>query len=229
MSTALLLILITHPQLLFSQANYSNNNKPKVVLVEADYSLNLPIGTFKEKTDKWIHGINTSVYRQLKYDKPQFLGLRLSYSVMATERGDYIDSFGFDTDRKVTGNRVGLHFAYRIYPKGYYWKFDPFLSAFMGTEFLYTTINDRDVESEEGVAFNIENFNASLSYGMMAGTHFNISEYVLLSLKLAYQSSTISSYLVEDDLSQFNPLNRFEIKSSSMESFNLLFGLTFAF
>jgi len=201
----------------YHQEYYDNDEGQKVNIFEIDFHFNIPVNNFAQNYNGVLVGPGIAFYRQRKFEKPEFWGVRIKYHLMDRGTGridDVIDGEFVDINRTVASSIVQAEFAYRIYPQGNYWIFDPYVELGLGGAVYYTSVSDQVVQFEDSIHL---------------GTHVSLSGSAVLNFRVGYQSGTIVTYDTETDDNFVDPLDNFELNTSSIESINLMLGVSFPF
>ena len=206
---------------------------------EASFSTVIPSGRMAEKVDQSVFfGFNLAFLRQLKKEKPAFVGVEFYNSFMGSLSRNYEDSVNGEFV-EVTGgmrsNAMGLNLIGRYYPSLKVGPVEPFLEVHFGGKWLYSYL------SETGFFSDDEEYNNSdfikgdlvLAYGGALGMQIYLDQNFYLSLKGSYQVSNSAEFYrrIEDEINVFPlfPIDGFEIINSVTNNVKIDIGFTYLY
>lgn len=203
---------------------------------EGSFSTFLPSGRFAEKVDQSAYfGFSAAFLRQLKKEKPAFLGAEVYHTFMGSLSRTYEEAI--DTEIiEVTGvmgsSALGINLVGRYYPDVKIGPIEPFFEIHFGGKWLYSYLSESGFFSTDESYDNFDFITGDivLTYGGAIGFQVYISQNIYLSLKGSYQVANSAEFYkrIDDEVNVFPlfPIDGFEIINSATNNVKIDIGFT---
>ena len=206
---------------------------------EASFSSIIPTGRFADKVDQTTYfGFNLAYLRQLKKEKPAFIGVEIHQSFMGSLIRNYEDSVNgefVDVTGRMNSNAIGINLIGRYYPNVKVGPIEPFFEVHFGAKWLYSYLSETGFFSndEEYSNFVFIKGDVVLAYGGAIGLQIFLDQNFYLSLKGSYQVSNSAEFYtrIEDEINVFPlfPIDGFEIINSVSNNVKIDIGFTYLY
>lgn len=206
---------------------------------EGSFSAIIPSGRFGEKVDQSVYyGFSLAYLRQLKKEKPAFIGAEVYHSFMGSVtrgydlsvNGEFVDATG-----RMNANVTGLNLLGRYYPNLKLGPIEPFIEVHFGGKWLYSYLSESGFFQDE-VEYSNNDFikgDLVLAYGGAVGMQIYLDQSVYLSIKGSYQVSNSAEfyYRIEDEPNIFPllPIDGFEKTNTVTNNIKLDLGFTYLY
>jgi hypothetical protein len=211
----------------------------KLNFYEASFSSIIPSGRFAEKVDQSVFwGFNLAYLRQLKEEKPAFIGVEFFHSFMGSLTRNYEDSVNgdfVDVTGRMNANALGLNLIGRYYPSLKMGPIEPFFEVHFGGKWLHSYLSESGFFSNEEEYDNYDFIKGDLvlAYGGAIGIQTYLDQNFYLSLKGSYQVTNSAEFYrrIEDEINVFPlfPIDGFEIINSVTNNFKIDIGFTYLY
>ena len=191
----------------------------KVKLVGFNFNVLYPTGTFKRNlSDKKGFGAGMFLLWQVDAMSPHFLGFDIEYDHL------YDDVAQFNgLEERVNSGYISVNFNWRIFPDIKLWVFEPYLEAFVGPNFIFTSTNVVD-ETGQSVDFSFDKTNVGFEYGIGAGFTIPIAKTWFADIQFIRSQTSIAQYLILP-----TPSGDFSEVNSAIDHTKIKLGFIFAF
>lgn len=182
-----------------------------------------PTNTFNDKYMGSPFGFSIAYTKQRKPGRLDFLGAQFNYAHLGA-----LTTLFTDLEARTGSNMMNLQLLYRHFPNFFFWKFEPFIEASFGPQWMYT-ISTTTLFANDATDIRFEESDFGITYAVGAGFTFYIADGFMFMSKANFASSTSMTYLVEgEDLGGF-PIENFSPETSPINNIQLHFGISYVF
>lgn len=190
-----------------------------VRLAGANFNGLFPQSNFKRNLgDEKGFGGGAFLLYQASALSPHFLGFDVEYDNLYSE-----SSFFSGLEEVVSSGYVSINFNWRIFPSVSLWKIEPYVEAFLGPNFIFTSTKLLD-ENGASIEFDFNETNFGFEYGLGAGFIFPLGNSWFLDAQFTRTQTSIARYLLLDEMT-----NNFRAVNSSNDHNRLKVGVLYAF